>query len=213
MTWERSRFERRPEPIEITVVEVAQASPSAAAAQQTQTKRSKAVAKKLLQTPMLPPRQAEPEQRPVLAASLPPAAPAEENPDAGTPGGASGGALGGAPGGTGHAEEQPFTAPSYGAAYLHNPPPRYPANALRMKLQGTTTIRVLVSPEGRPQRVAVEKSSGIQLLDEAAIEAVRQWSFVPARQGDRAIAAEVNVPLRFRLTGAAVAPPDGADFN
>ena len=71
-----------------------------------------------------------------------------------------------------------------------------------MKLQGTTIVRVLVSPEGHPQRVAVETSSGVELLDEAALEAVRQWSFVPARQGQKAIAAEVNVPMRFRLSGS-----------
>jgi protein TonB len=37
------------------------------------------------------------------------------------------------------------------------------------------------------------------MLDEAAIKAVRQWSFVPARQGDAAIAAPLDVPVRFRL--------------
>jgi protein TonB len=78
-----------------------------------------------------------------------------------------------------------------------------------MKLQGTTVVRVLVSSEGRPQRVAVETSSGVQLLDDAALEAVRQWSFVPAKQGQRAVAAEVNVPMRFRLTGEIGVLPDG----
>jgi protein TonB len=37
------------------------------------------------------------------------------------------------------------------------------------------------------------------VLDEAAIEAVKGWSFVPATQGGVAVAGWVNVPLVFRL--------------
>jgi protein TonB len=70
-----------------------------------------------------------------------------------------------------------------------------------MRLQGTTTIRVLVGTDGHPQRVRLEESSGVELLDAAALEAVKRWSFVPARQGTTPVAAEVNVPLRFRLEG------------
>lgn len=110
--------------------------------------------------------------------------------------------MGGVPGGVGGGDgaEEPVTGPSYVAAYLHNPPPSYPALARRMKLEGTTIVRVLVSSEGHPQSVAVETSSGVQVLDEAALEAVRQWSFVPAKRGHKAIASEVNVPMSFRLT-------------
>ncbi len=124
-------------------------------------------------------------------------------------GGVAGGVSGGVPGGVGISAEAPVIGPSYDAAYLHNPPPRYPAAARRLKLEGTTVLRVRVSPEGRPTSVAVETSSGVELLDDAAVEAVRQWSFVPARQGDAAIAAEVNVPVRFRLTGGASATGEG----
>src|ERR1039457_678674 len=41
--------------------------------------------------------------------------------------------------------------PSYDAAYLSNPAPPYPAVARKLKLQGTATVRVLVTPEGRPK--------------------------------------------------------------
>ena len=93
----------------------------------------------------------------------------------------------------------PVVGPSYDAAYLSNPPPPYPAAARRLKLQGTVTVRVMVSPDGRPTSVTLEKGSGVRILDEAALEAVRHWSFVPARRGDKAIAALVDVPVRFRL--------------
>ncbi len=93
----------------------------------------------------------------------------------------------------------PVIEPSYDAAYLNNPVPQYPAAARRLRLQGTTTVRVLVSPEGRPKTVKLEKTSGARILDDAALDAVQHWLFVPARRGDKPIAAEVDVPVRFRL--------------
>ena len=89
--------------------------------------------------------------------------------------------------------------PSYGAAYLHNPSPPYPPVARKLKLQGTAVVRVLVSPEGQPKSVELEKTSGVRILDDAAVEAVKRWSFVPARRGNNRIAAWVNVPIRFHL--------------
>jgi len=94
---------------------------------------------------------------------------------------------------------QPVIGPSYSAAYLSNPAPKYPAAARRLKLQGTATVRVQVSAEGRPVRVTLQKTSGTRALDEAALEAVQQWSFVPARRGGKPAAAEVDVPLWFTL--------------
>ena len=96
-------------------------------------------------------------------------------------------------------EGQPVSGPSYAAAYLRNPAPKYPAAARRLRLQGTATVRVLVSAEGRPLAVTLQETSGTRALDEAALEAVRHWSFVPARRGSRPVAAEVDVPLRFTL--------------
>ncbi|MEQ6342504.1 MAG: energy transducer TonB [Gammaproteobacteria bacterium] len=90
--------------------------------------------------------------------------------------------------------------PSFGAAYLNNPPPEYPAAAKRLGLQGTVLLRVLVSPAGLPEKIGIMTSSGSPSLDDAAIKTVKQWTFVPARQGDHAVAGSVNVPIRYSLT-------------
>jgi len=87
----------------------------------------------------------------------------------------------------------------FGADYLNNPVPEYPPAARRLKLQGTVVVRVLISPAGTPEVVRLEKSSGTPLLDEAALKAVRSWSFVPARLGNDQISVWVDVPIRFRL--------------
>jgi protein TonB len=47
--------------------------------------------------------------------------------------------------------------------------------------------------------VDIKTSSGSARLDEAAEAAVRQWRFVPAKQGEAAVAAWVLVPLVFKL--------------
>lgn len=94
------------------------------------------------------------------------------------------------------------TPPSFSAAYLRNPPPRYPLAARRAGEQGTVTLRVLVTREGLPARVNVEKSSGSSHLDNAALETVKTWRFLPARQGTEPVESWVLVPIVFRLEGA-----------
>lgn len=94
------------------------------------------------------------------------------------------------------------TPPSFSAAYLRNPPPRYPLAARRAGEQGTVTLRVLVTREGLPARVDVEKGSGSSQLDNAALETVKTWRFLPARQGTEPVESWVLVPIVFRLEGA-----------
>lgn len=90
-------------------------------------------------------------------------------------------------------------APSFDAAYLNNPAPVYPRQSRRAGEAGRVVLRVLVTPEGRAGEVALRETSGFDLLDEAAVAAVRQWRFVAARRGDITVAAWVVVPLRFDL--------------
>lgn len=85
------------------------------------------------------------------------------------------------------------------AAYLKNPPPAYPRAALRRKQQGTVMIAVLVDTDGLPLRVSLDRSSGHEALDDAALEAVRKWKFVPARRGSELVEASVVVPVEFRI--------------
>jgi protein TonB len=93
----------------------------------------------------------------------------------------------------------PAVAPRFGAAYLHNPPPAYPAAARRLGEQGQVLLRVLVGADGAAERVEVGTGSGSARLDRAAVEAVQRWRFVPARQGAEAVAAWVTVPIHFQL--------------
>jgi periplasmic protein TonB len=93
------------------------------------------------------------------------------------------------------------SAARFDADYLSNPAPAYPAASRRMREEGTVYLEVNVTAEGRAGELGVRKSSGYVRLDEAALDTVRHWRFVPARRGAEAIAAQVVVPVVFRLGG------------
>ena len=93
----------------------------------------------------------------------------------------------------------PVTAARFDADYLRNPPPAYPALSRRMGEQGQVMLRVLVTRDGAAKTVELHRSSGFGRLDEAALDAVRHWRFVPARRGAEAIEDWVLVPIVFRL--------------
>jgi periplasmic protein TonB len=95
--------------------------------------------------------------------------------------------------------ETASTPPVFNAAYLRNPPPRYPPAARRSGEEGTVTLKVLVSAEGAPVRVELDQSSGSAPLDSAALDAVKGWRFVPARRGAQNVEGWVRVPVVFRL--------------
>lgn len=91
------------------------------------------------------------------------------------------------------------TPPSANAGYLNNPAPEYPSLAQRRGWEGTVLLRVHVLANGKPSDIQIQRSSGRDALDAAAVRAVKRWSFVPAKRGDLAIAGWVTVPLEFRL--------------
>lgn len=128
------------------------------------------------------------------AASAQPAAAASAAPSA---------AASAAPAGATHelAEppELPVTPPVGNAAYLHNPPPRYPQSAQEEGWEGRVVLRVHVDAGGHPVEVRLHASSNHDVLDNAALAAVRQWSFVPAKRGSTPTDGWVDVPLDFRL--------------
>ncbi|MEK6624231.1 MAG: energy transducer TonB, partial [Bdellovibrionota bacterium] len=68
-------------------------------------------------------------------------------------------------------------------------------------IQGTVLLRAEILAQGYCQRVYVKHSSGHDMLDRAAVEAVRRWRFVPARRGNLPVSATVEIPITFKLNG------------
>jgi len=99
-------------------------------------------------------------------------------------------------------KEDVIEEPRFGVAYLKNPEPSYPALSRRLGEQGRVLMRVLVSVSGEAETVTIESSSGSSRLDQAAMEAVKKWQFIPAKKNKQPISAYVLVPIKFSLDNA-----------
>ncbi len=91
------------------------------------------------------------------------------------------------------------TAARFDADYLQNPAPVFPALSRRMHEEGKVLLLVQVSAKGEAENVQIKQSSGYIRLDEAAVNAVRKWRFIPARRSSEPVASSVVVPIVFRL--------------
>ena len=90
-------------------------------------------------------------------------------------------------------------APRFDAAYLSNEPPAYPLAARRRGIEGNVLLRAQISKQGTCLRAEIKRGSGSDVLDSAALDAVKKWRFVPARQGHETQVAWVEIPIAFRL--------------
>lgn len=89
--------------------------------------------------------------------------------------------------------------PSSDADYLSNPPPTYPRISRRLGEQGMVMVRVLINVEGRAEKAELRTSSGYNRLDEAALETVKRWRYVPGKRAGVPVAMWFSVPIRFVL--------------
>ncbi len=93
----------------------------------------------------------------------------------------------------------PDREPDYQAAYLNNPKPSYPSVANRMGWHGTVVVNVEVLATGLAGQLSVQRSSGHAVLDDAALQAIRQWRFTPARHNGQLVTQHFLVPIPFIL--------------
>ncbi len=96
------------------------------------------------------------------------------------------------------APAQPRTITS-GIEYIQPPQPEYPPISRRMGEEGKAVLRVLVNEKGRPERIELQKSTGIARLDEAARKAVLRALFKPFIEDGKAVPAYAIVPINFQL--------------
>ena len=88
-----------------------------------------------------------------------------------------------------------FSAPNYGI----NPLPKYPLLAREKGYEGTVYLRVLVRADGRVGKLAIDQSSGHEILDRAAVDSVKAWAFLPAQNGGKPVESWVLLPVKFAL--------------
>lgn len=75
--------------------------------------------------------------------------------------------------------------------------PLYPEDARKRAIEGEVLVQALVDPAGKVVKTRVARS--IPGLNESAVQAVRHWRFLPARDSGGPIAVWVDVPVTFTL--------------
>ena len=93
----------------------------------------------------------------------------------------------------------PVTMPNPFAKGLDNPKPPYPLMSRRLNEEGKVVLNVCVSLSGLVEKLKLEKTSGYQRLDDIALETVKKWKFIPAKNQDRDINACYLLPVQFIL--------------
>jgi|GEM_PF-3375189 len=77
--------------------------------------------------------------------------------------------------------------------------PLYPVWASEQGMEGTVIVKMLVDTEGRVIDVEVVKTSGYRILDEAAIEAVKQYKFLPSKRDGHPVKVWVEQEIIFKI--------------
>lgn len=96
-----------------------------------------------------------------------------------------------------HASNMPSAA--LAPVFSYNPPPAYPARALRLGWEGKVLLKVMISYEGDVDEVSIAQTSGFDLLDQAALESVRTWRFVPPTADNQPAGQAAVIPVHFKI--------------
>ena len=122
-------------------------------------------------------------------------------------GGAIHGVTGGVAGGTGSAlpiePAQPATGPVRVGEGIAQPrkikhvKPIYPLYAMSARIGGNVLIEATIGVDGKVHNARVLNSMGA--LDQAALDAVRQWEFEPSRIGGEPVAVMMVIVVTFAL--------------
>jgi protein TonB len=77
----------------------------------------------------------------------------------------------------------------------------YPAELFSQRVEGQVMLYLVVDSSGAVLRdsTRIEESSGHAAFDAAALQAAPTLRFVPARRGDTAVVAPIQVPIQFVL--------------
>ncbi|WP_312522719.1 energy transducer TonB [Anaerospora sp.] len=76
---------------------------------------------------------------------------------------------------------------------------QYPEEAKKQGVEGVVVIKVSVSEQGEVEHLEISKSSGNESLDQAAIDSVKQWRFIPAYENGKKCSADAETAIIFKL--------------
>ena len=84
------------------------------------------------------------------------------------------------------------------ANLIHDVVPSYPPEAGRARIEGTVVLLAVIGKDGTVQDVRVE--SGLPVLAQAAIDAVKQWRYRPYLLNGEPIEVDSQITINFTLS-------------
>jgi len=84
------------------------------------------------------------------------------------------------------------------ANLIHDVTPTYPPEAGRARIEGSVVLLAVISKDGRVQDVRVE--SGLPILAQAAIDAVKQWRYRPYLLNGEPVEVDSRITINFTLS-------------
>jgi len=162
--------------------------------------------------PKVQPKPVPREDKFVAPVDIPQQIKPEEGLDLGAQGGTTGGVEGGVPGGVvggvvGGLPDAPPPPPQKAVRVggqikepkkLKDAKPVYPQIATQARVQGVVILECTLSPQGKVTEVKVLR--GIPLLDQAAIDAVKQWVYTPTLLNGVPVPVIMTVTVNFKLS-------------
>jgi protein TonB len=96
--------------------------------------------------------------------------------------------------------DQPLAhGPILDATLIANLQPEYPILARRRGYQGRVVVVASVLSSGEVGFASLVTSSGYEMLDDAALAAVKAWRLLPARNDGEAVDGRIEIPFDFVL--------------
>jgi len=89
-------------------------------------------------------------------------------------------------------------APMAEANLVHDVAPKYPPEAGRERIEGTVVLMAVIGKDGTVRDVRVE--SGLPLLAQAAIDAVKQWRYRPYLLNGEPVEIDSEITINFNLS-------------
>lgn len=77
--------------------------------------------------------------------------------------------------------------------------PLYPFAAKRKQIEGTVTLRFIVTKDGRVEEPSVVDAEPLEVFDNSALKAILRWRFRPAVKDGQNVDVIVIAPLKFNL--------------
>lgn len=77
--------------------------------------------------------------------------------------------------------------------------PLYPFDARRKGVQGSVTLRFIVTKEGNVVELSVVKGDPPGIFDDSALKAIVRWKFKPAIKDGKEVDVIIVAPLKFEL--------------